>query len=103
MKYRRLAKTDLSVSEIGFGVWTVSAGWWGDYSDKRAIQLLRKALDLGVTFFDTGDTYGSGRGETLLAQAFGSRRSEVVIATKFGYDFYSDPDERRGQRERPQD
>jgi aryl-alcohol dehydrogenase-like predicted oxidoreductase len=103
MKYRKLAKTDLSVSEIGFGVWTVSAGWWGDYTDEQASDLLRRALDLGITFFDTGDTYGNGRGETLLARALADRRSEVVIATKFGYDFYHDSGERRGQRERPQD
>ena len=103
MKYRRLAKSDLSLSEIGFGVWTLSAGWWGEYTDEQACDLLRRALDLGITFFDTGDTYGNGRGETILAQAFAGRRAEVVIGTKFGYDFYSDPAERRGQRERPQD
>jgi aryl-alcohol dehydrogenase-like predicted oxidoreductase len=102
MKYRRLAKTDLQVSEIGFGVWTVSAGWWGEYSDDQAADLLRQALELGVNFFDTGDTYGEGRGETLLPKAFGTRRQDVVVATKFGYDFYRDT-ERRGQRERPQD
>jgi aryl-alcohol dehydrogenase-like predicted oxidoreductase len=103
MKYRTLAKTDVQLSEIGFGVWTVSAGWWGDYSDEQAADLLRRALDLGITFFDTGDTYGNGRGETILANAFAGRRSDVVIGTKFGYDFYTDPDARRGQRERPQD
>jgi aryl-alcohol dehydrogenase-like predicted oxidoreductase len=102
MKYRQLAKSDLRVSEIGFGVWTISAGWWGDYSDDQAADLLRQALDLGITFFDTGDTYGEGRGETVLAKAFGDRRADVVIGTKFGYDFYNDR-ERRGQRERPQD
>lgn len=103
MRYRRLAKTDLLLSEIGFGVWTVSAGWWGDYTDEQASDLLRHAVDLGVTFFDTGDTYGNGRGETVLARAFAGRRQEVVIATKFGYDFYNQPDAERGQRERPQD
>ena len=103
MKYRTLAKTDLQLSEIGFGVWTISAGWWGDYSDEQAADLLRRALDRGITFFDTGDTYGNGRGETILARAFAGRRGDVVIGTKFGYDFYTDPDYRRGQRERPQD
>lgn len=103
MKYRTLAKTDISVSVIGFGVWTVSAGWWGEYTDDEACRLLRRAHELGITFFDTADTYGNGRGETLLATAFGGRRAEIVIGTKFGYDFYSDPDARRGQRERPQD
>ena len=101
MKYRKLGSTDVELSEVGFGVWTVSAGWWGQYSDDQAADLLRRALDLGITFFDTGDTYGNGRGETILAKAFGGRRDEVVIGTKFGYDFYSNPDQNRGQRERP--
>ena len=50
MRYRRIAKTDVDVSEVGFGVWTVSVGWWGDYSDDEAASLLRRALDRGVTF-----------------------------------------------------
>jgi aryl-alcohol dehydrogenase-like predicted oxidoreductase len=100
MKYRKLANTDVTLSEVGFGVWTVSAGWWGDFTDDQAADLLRRALDLGITFFDTGDTYGNGRGETVLAHAFRGRRQDVVIGTKFGYDFYTDT-ERRGQRERP--
>jgi len=101
MRYRKLANTDLMLSEVGFGVWTVSAGWWGDFTDDQAADLLRRALDLGVTFFDTGDTYGNGRGETILASAFSGRRDQIVIGTKFGYDFYSSPDANRGQRERP--
>lgn len=104
MRYRSFPGTDLAVSEIGFGVWTVSAGWWGDYSDAEALRLLQRAADLGVTFFDTGDTYGDGRGETLLADAFSKqgRRDQIVIGTKFGYDFYQHQ-ERRGQQERPHD
>lgn len=102
MRYRPLAGTDLAVSEVGFGVWTVTAGWWGDYSDAQAIALIRRALDLGITFFDTADTYGDGRGETLLAQALGSDRNRVVIGTKFGYDA-SRQEGPRGQRELPQD
>jgi aryl-alcohol dehydrogenase-like predicted oxidoreductase len=101
MRYRKLANTDVTLSEVGFGVWTVSAGWWGDFSDDQAADLLRRALDLGVTYFDTGDTYGNGRGETILARAFGGQRDKVVIGTKFGYDFYNNPDLNRGQRERP--
>ncbi|MDP8921883.1 MAG: aldo/keto reductase [Chloroflexota bacterium] len=100
MKYRKLANTDVTLSEVGFGVWTVSAGWWGEFTDDQAADLLRRALDLGITFFDTGDTYGNGRGETVLVKAFAGRRQDVVIGTKFGYDFYVDT-ERHGQRERP--
>ncbi len=103
MRYRKLADTDVTLSEVGFGVWTVAAGWWGEFSDDQAADLLRRALDLGVTFFDTGDTYGNGRGETILAKAFMGRRDQVVIGTKFGYDFYTNPDLNRGQRERPHD
>jgi aryl-alcohol dehydrogenase-like predicted oxidoreductase len=102
MKYRTIPNTDLSVSTVGFGVWTVSTSWWGAESDETGIGLLRRAHDLGVTFFDTADVYGDGKGETLLAEALGGRRDSIVIGTKFGYDFYNDPD-RGGQRERPQD
>jgi aryl-alcohol dehydrogenase-like predicted oxidoreductase len=102
MKYRNLAGTDIAVSEVGFGVWTVSTGWWGEVDEKRSVDLLRRALDYGINYFDTADTYGSGLGETLLADAFGDRRDEVVISTKIGYDFYNHT-ARRGQQERPQD
>jgi len=90
------------VSEVGFGVWTVTAGWWGDYTEEQAIALVRRALDLGITFFDTADTYGDGLGETLLARALGPDRDRVVIGTKFGYDA-SRQEGPRGQRELPQD
>jgi aryl-alcohol dehydrogenase-like predicted oxidoreductase len=102
MKYRKLGKTDLSVSEVGFGVWTVTAGWWGDRSEDEAIALLRRAYDLGVTFFDTADVYGNGRGETVLAKALKGVRDNCVIATKIGYDWYNNVRE-AGQQEHPQD
>jgi aryl-alcohol dehydrogenase-like predicted oxidoreductase len=81
----------------------VGTSWWGDRDEAGALRLLHRALDLGVTFFDTADTYGSGDGETILAKAFGGRRGDVVIATKFGYDFYTHSGPRAGQRELPQD
>jgi aryl-alcohol dehydrogenase-like predicted oxidoreductase len=102
MKYRRLGKTDLTVSEVGFGVWTVTAGWWGDRSEDEAIALLRRAYDLGVTFFDTADVYGNGRGETVLAKALAGVRDNCVIATNIGYDWYNNIRE-AGQQEHPQD
>jgi len=103
MRYRRIAGTDLDVSEVGFGVWTVASGWWGEHSDEQAVTLLRQAFDRGVTFFDTADTYGNGRGETLLAQAFpGGDRDDIVIGTKFGYDWQSTAGQRReGHQEAP--
>jgi aryl-alcohol dehydrogenase-like predicted oxidoreductase len=102
MRYRSLGKTGVQVSEVGFGVWTLSTGWWGEVDDERSVRLLRRAFEKGIDYFDTADTYGSGKGETLLADAFGGMREEIVISTKIGYDFYNHP-QRRGQQERPQD
>ena len=103
MQYRTFPKTDVTVSEVGFGVWTITAGWWGTYTDDEAVGLLRKAFDLGVTYYDTADTYGNGRGEEIMPKAFGKRRHDVVISTKVGYDFYNNSGPRTGQRELPQD
>ena len=102
MRTRTFGTSGIPASEVGFGLWTVSTGWWGEHSDESAIALLREAHDLGITFFDTADTYGEGRGETLLAQALGDVRDDITIATKFGYDIYS-PWERKGHVERPHD
>ena len=103
MKYRNFRGTGVRVSEVGFGLWTVSTGWWGTFTDDEAVALMREALDLGVTLFDAADTYGNGRSEELMAKAFADRRDEIVISTKIGYDFVNHGDERRGQREIPQD
>ncbi len=104
MKYRTYLNTNLTVSEVGFGLWTVATGWWGAYTDAEAIALLHKAFDLGITLFDAADTYGNGRSEELLAKAFPDRRDDVVIATKIGYDFVRfGESRRRGQSEIPHD
>ena len=103
MKYRKLGNTELDLSAVGFGVWTVSTSWWGISDEQQGIDLLRRAYDLGVTFFDTADTYGEGRGETILAEALGDVRDKIVIGTKFGYDFYNHGRERSGHKELPQD
>jgi len=102
MEYRVLSGTDLTVSAVGFGVWTVGTTWWGIKDRSVGIRLLREAFDLGITFFDTADTYAAGEAETILRAALGDRRSEIVIGTKFGYDIYNSP-ETHGQRERPHD
>jgi aryl-alcohol dehydrogenase-like predicted oxidoreductase len=102
MRYRGLGGTGIEVSEVGFGVWTVSTGWWGEVDEARSVRLLRQAHERGINYFDTADTYGSGLGETILRDAFGHMRDEVVISTKIGYDFYNNT-QRRGQQERPQD
>jgi aryl-alcohol dehydrogenase-like predicted oxidoreductase len=103
MKYRTYRNTDLRVSEVGFGMWTVSTGWWGRFTEQEAISLMRKACDFGVTLFDAADTYGNGLSEELIAKAFPNQRDQIVIATKIGYDFVHHGNERRGQREIPQD
>ena len=100
MKYRNLASTDIVVSEIGFGVWSVATTWWGKIDEDDGIALLRRAADLGITFFDTGDTYGDGYGEEIVAKALKSRRTGLVIGTKFGYDI--EAPRPGGHREKPQ-
>src|SRR5687767_2981268 len=104
MRYRTFPGTDISASEVGFGTWTLSTGWWGEKTDVEAVSMLRRALDEhGVTFFDAADAYGNGRAERQLAEAFRGRRSEVVLATKVGYDIYDEVAlaSRRGQQELP--
>src|SRR5260370_12028861 len=103
MKYRTYGNTNLTVSEIGFGLWTLSTGWWGNFTRSEATALMHCAFDLGVTLFDAADTYGNGLSEELIAEAFPTQRGEIVIATKVGYDFVHHGNERRGQREIPQD
>jgi len=103
MRYRRFGSLDFMASEVGFGVWTVGTPMWGITDEAVGIRLLCRALDLGITFYDTADVYGDGLGETLLAKAFEGRRHQVVYSTKFGYDFYAHPGVQPGQRERPQD
>jgi aryl-alcohol dehydrogenase-like predicted oxidoreductase len=104
MRFRTYKNTDLTVSEVGFGLWTISTGWWGNFTEDEAIDLMHKAFDLGVTLFDAADTYGNGLSEELIAKAFPNQRDEIVIATKVGYDFVHHGEARgRGQREIPQD
>jgi aryl-alcohol dehydrogenase-like predicted oxidoreductase len=103
LKYRTYPKTQVTVSEVGFGLWTTATGWWGEMSDDEAVALLHEAFDLGVTLFDAADTYGNGRSEEQLAKAFADRRDRVAYSTKFGYDFYNHAGERKGQNEIPQD
>jgi len=103
MNYRTYRNTDFRVSDVGFGMWTVSTGWWGSFTEHEAVNLLRKAFDLGITLFDAADTYGNGLSEDLIAKAFSQQRDQIVIATKVGYDFLHHGNERRGQREIPQD
>jgi aryl-alcohol dehydrogenase-like predicted oxidoreductase len=100
MRSRRFGRSELEVSEVGFGMWTVATDWWGKVDDKAG--LVHAALDAGITFFDTAPVYGQdGVGETLLAEILG-RRDDIVITTKCGYDLEAEriaP----GHSERPHD
>lgn len=103
MKYRRLGKSGIRVSEIGFGAWTIALDWWGGkkISDEDAIKMLRRAFDLGINFFETSDVYGKGRSERLIGEAFkGVNRDELIYSTKWGYDIYGA--EQVGHNELPQ-
>src|SRR5258705_11831457 len=83
--YRRFGQSDLEVSEVGFGVWTLASDWWGVVDDKQG--LLHAALDAGINFIDTAPVYGKGGiGEELLADVLRGRRDEIVLTTKCGYD-----------------
>ena len=92
MHYRKFGKTSLTVSEIGFGGWAIggiamAAGTpfgWGRTNDDESLAAVRRARELGVTFFDTADSYGFGRSESLLGMVLSRKRESVVIATKVG-------------------
>jgi aryl-alcohol dehydrogenase-like predicted oxidoreductase len=88
MHYRRLGRTGLMVSEIGFGGWPIGGQMWGSVEDEESLAALQRAFDLGVNFYDTADVYGHGHSEELIGQAFASVRPNVLIATKAGFDFY---------------
>jgi aryl-alcohol dehydrogenase-like predicted oxidoreductase len=101
VRYRRFGTSELVVSEVGFGTWTLASDWWGHVADGSG--LLHAALDAGITFFDTAPVYGSeGVGESLLADVLKSHRDEIVLTTKCGYDIDA-PRQHPGQSERPQD
>ncbi|MBT3591679.1 MAG: aldo/keto reductase, partial [Candidatus Nitrosopelagicus sp.] len=87
MKYKKLGKSGIKVSEIGFGAWQLgNEKSWSAMTDKEAIKLVHTALDLGVNFFDTAPNYGMGSSERLLGAAFNNTsRDKVVINTKFGH------------------
>jgi len=83
MEYRELGRTGWRVSAIGFGGWAIG-GTWGPVDDRESLAALRRAVDLGVNFFDTADIYGDGRSERLLAQLRLEQRATLHIATKVG-------------------
>jgi aryl-alcohol dehydrogenase-like predicted oxidoreductase len=89
MRARRFGTTELAASEIAFGTWALGSDWWGETDPPD--RLIGRALELGVTFFDTGDAYGQGSNEEIVGQALrGVDRDAISISTKFGYELASD-------------
>jgi aryl-alcohol dehydrogenase-like predicted oxidoreductase len=85
MQKRLLGKSGLEVSALGLGCMGLSFGLGPAIEKKDAIQVIRKAFELGITFFDTAEAYGPGDNEELLGEALEPFRNKVVIATKFGF------------------
>jgi aryl-alcohol dehydrogenase-like predicted oxidoreductase len=101
MKERRLGRTGLRVSEIGFGCWGIGGGSYGPVRDEDSLDALEAAWDSGVNFFDTADTYGEGHSEILLARFLKEKpRDRAIVATKVGWDFYP-PDARQARPAAP--
>ena len=92
MKYRKLGKTELSVSEIGLGTAQlggpslIAGRYWGSpkIARRTAVEILEKAFDSGINFFDSSDKYGDGEAERLLGDVFKAKRQQVIFATKCG-------------------
>lgn len=82
MKYRKLGRTGIEVSEIGYGAWGIGGVQWLGKSDQEALTALERAIDLGVNFIDTALAYGEGHSERLVGEVIRSRRERIYIASK---------------------
>jgi aryl-alcohol dehydrogenase-like predicted oxidoreductase len=102
MQKRKLGKSGLEVSAIGFGCMGLSFGYGPAVDKQEGISLLRATVDLGVTFFDTAEVYGPFTNEELVGEALAPFREQVVIATKFGFDIDPNTGEQRGLNSRPE-
>jgi aryl-alcohol dehydrogenase-like predicted oxidoreductase len=103
MQRRRFGATALETSAIGFGTWALGSDWWGPHENPD--RLIARALDLGITFFDTADTYGQGLNEEIVGAALaraGAQRDAIEISTKFGYALEAQRGAHR-ESERPHD
>jgi aryl-alcohol dehydrogenase-like predicted oxidoreductase len=82
VRYRRLGRTGIEVSEIGYGAWGIGGSQWGGADDDESIQALHRAIDLGLNFIDTALAYGQGRSERLVGQVVRERPERIYVATK---------------------
>ena len=88
MKYRRLGRTDLEVSVVGFGAWQFGGEWGKDFTQQEVDQLLGRAKEVGINLIDTAECYGDHLSERLIGQFLQSdRRDDWVVATKFGHKY----------------
>ena len=99
MQKRKLGKSNLEVSAIGLGCMGLSYGYGPATEKQDGINLIRSAVERGVTLFDTAEAYGPFTNEELLGEALAPLREQVVIATKFGFE---GGDSTRGQDSRPE-
>jgi aryl-alcohol dehydrogenase-like predicted oxidoreductase len=84
MEFRQLGRSDVHVSEVGFGAWAIGGDAWGPVEDADSLAALRHALECGITLIDTADVYGDGHSEELVAQVLDGHRERVVVSTKGG-------------------
>lgn len=101
MQKRTLGRSGLEVSALGLGCMGLSFGYGPAVETRAGIALIRKAVDLGVTFFDTAEVYGPFANEALVGEALAPVRDQVVIATKFGFDIDPAGGAQRGLNSRP--
>lgn len=87
MKYRRLGKTELNVSVVGFGAWQLAGEWGRSFTAQETGHLLGRAQEVGINLIDTAECYGDHLSESLIGQALPGRRQDWIIATKFGHGF----------------
>jgi aryl-alcohol dehydrogenase-like predicted oxidoreductase len=88
MTYRSVGKTETKVSDIGLTLAPLGTGAWHNQSESDLVRLFSTAFDCGINLFETGDTFGQGASEELLARALSKRRDDLVITTRVGYDIY---------------
>ena len=102
MQKRKLGRSGLEVSAIGFGCMSVSGAYGESPERQEMVRLVRAAADLGVTFFDTAEVYGPFLSEEIVGEALAPVRDQVVLATKFGFDIGANGERRGGLNSRPE-
>ncbi|MGD0073095.1 MAG: aldo/keto reductase [Candidatus Binataceae bacterium] len=102
MHKRKLGRSNLEVSAIGFGCMGLSSNYGPAVDKQHGITLIRSAVERGITFFDSAEVYGPFGNEELVGEALAPFRGQVVIATKFGFDLDPETGKQRGLDSRPE-